>query len=101
MTKLQERVNFRKGKNFRKGLKGEPLVKGEKQKTFEKVLTLWKNGKTIGEKCTFHFKKLKNKLQRNSQQGVKSNGTLPIPQQKNLLASSLETSNRGDFTQIV
>ena len=90
MTKLQERVNFRKGKNFRKGLKGETLVKGEKQKTFEKVLTLWRNGKTIGEKCAFHFKKLKNKLQRNSQQGVKSNGTLPIPQTKTFWPQALK-----------
>ena len=74
MTKLQERVNFRKGKNFRKGLKDE------KQKTFEKVLTLWKMIKSLAKNVT--ISKLKNKLQRNSQQGVKSNGTLPNPQQK-------------------
>ena len=68
VIKLQERV------------KGWTSVKGEKQKTFEKVLTLWKNGKTIWEKWT--FQNSETSCNENSQKGVKSNGTLPIPQQK-------------------
>ena len=36
------------------------------------------------------FQKFKNKLQQNSQQGVKSNGTLPIPQQKTFWPQALK-----------
>ena len=75
-------------------VKGEKtLVKVEKQMTFEKVLTLWKMIKPLAKNVRDISKKLSagSKIKRHF-----ANSTT-----KNLLASSLETSRRGDFTQIV
>ena len=62
MTKLQERVNFRKSKNsveFQERVKNEKPLQGlKKQMAFEKVMTLWIMIKNYGEKCSFRLQKL-------------------------------------------
>ena len=62
MTKLQERVNFRKSKNsveFQERVKNEKPLQGlKKQMAFEKVMTLWIMIKNHGEKCSFRLHKL-------------------------------------------
>ena len=71
MTKLQERVNFRKSKNsveFQERVKNEKPLQGLKNVvTFEKVMTLWIMIKNFGEKFRFVFKKLsaESKKQKN------------------------------------
>ena len=67
MTKLQERVNFRKSKNsveFQERVKNEkPPVRVKNVATFEKVMTLWiMIKKKLWRKISFRLQKLSMKL---------------------------------------